>query len=483
MAAERPICVLVGALGGQGGGVLADWLVEAAHAAGYPAQATSIPGVAQRTGATTYYLEVYPEREPPREPVFSLFPSAGDVDLVAAMEPTEGGRALGRGFITDRTVVVTTARRVYSTAEKMIAGDGTVDPQSILGAMEAAAKRLIRLDGAQQNHAVNALVLGAIAGSGVLPLSADDFTRAIEARGVAAAANIAAFNAGMTACRAPETRTDGEVGLEYQAPPPGFAADVAALPQELQAIVGHGVARLVDYQGPRYARRYLARLVPVVDFDRATEGEGYRLSLEVAKRLAAWMSYEDVIRVAQLKTRPGRLARIRTEVGARPDEPLRLVDFLKPGRREIKAILPPALAGLLGESRAGQPAGRPLRLHTAAPWGYGLMRLLALLRPLRPASSGFAREQALIDRWLACVTRAAGHDYVLACKVAEVAVWARGYGEVRERGFCWLNELFRDWDTCLEAQPHALAERVESALHAARSDPEAACRAPAQQIR
>ena len=56
MVADRPICILLGALGGQGGGVLADWLVEAAHHSGYPAQATSTPGVAQRTGATTYYF-------------------------------------------------------------------------------------------------------------------------------------------------------------------------------------------------------------------------------------------------------------------------------------------------------------------------------------------------------------------------------------------------------------------------------------------
>ncbi|HYS14464.1 MAG TPA: indolepyruvate oxidoreductase, partial [Burkholderiaceae bacterium] len=52
----QPITLLVCALGGEGGGVLAEWLVETATHAGYPAQSTSIPGVAQRTGATTYYI-------------------------------------------------------------------------------------------------------------------------------------------------------------------------------------------------------------------------------------------------------------------------------------------------------------------------------------------------------------------------------------------------------------------------------------------
>jgi len=49
----RPLSILIGALGGEGGGVLAEWLVAVATKAGYVAQSTSIPGVAQRTGATT----------------------------------------------------------------------------------------------------------------------------------------------------------------------------------------------------------------------------------------------------------------------------------------------------------------------------------------------------------------------------------------------------------------------------------------------
>jgi len=52
MASRRPVSILIAALGGQGGGVLTEWIVGAAAHAGYPAQATSIPGVAQRTGAT-----------------------------------------------------------------------------------------------------------------------------------------------------------------------------------------------------------------------------------------------------------------------------------------------------------------------------------------------------------------------------------------------------------------------------------------------
>jgi indolepyruvate ferredoxin oxidoreductase beta subunit len=49
----RPITILIAAMGGEGGGVLTSWIVNTARKAGYPVQATSIPGVAQRTGATT----------------------------------------------------------------------------------------------------------------------------------------------------------------------------------------------------------------------------------------------------------------------------------------------------------------------------------------------------------------------------------------------------------------------------------------------
>ena len=75
---ERATTLLIGALGGEGGGLLADWVVGAARAAGFPVQSTSIPGVAQRTGATTYYVEVYPVALAAlggREPVMSLYPA------------------------------------------------------------------------------------------------------------------------------------------------------------------------------------------------------------------------------------------------------------------------------------------------------------------------------------------------------------------------------------------------------------------------
>src|SRR6185436_6069942 len=106
---DRPITILIAALGGEGGGVMADWLIDAAAACGFPAQSTSIPGVAQRTGATTYYLEIFPARESElggRSPVLSLTPSPGNVDVMVASELIEAGRAMQNGYVSpERTTL------------------------------------------------------------------------------------------------------------------------------------------------------------------------------------------------------------------------------------------------------------------------------------------------------------------------------------------------------------------------------------------
>src|SRR6202035_4726500 len=104
----RPLTVLIAALGGEGGGVLTDWIVAAAESQNFPVQSTSIPGVAQRTGATTYHIEMVPTPPLPpparggglgrgRRPVLGLAPGVGDVDLVVASELMEAGRAIASG--------------------------------------------------------------------------------------------------------------------------------------------------------------------------------------------------------------------------------------------------------------------------------------------------------------------------------------------------------------------------------------------------
>ncbi|MGB8181526.1 MAG: 2-oxoacid:acceptor oxidoreductase family protein, partial [Stellaceae bacterium] len=116
MTAEvRPLSILIAALGGEGGGVLSQWIVAAAARCGFPAQGTSIPGVAQRTGATTYYLEIMPVPASElggKRLVMALMPGIGDLDLLLATELAEAVRQIALGFVTpDRTHVVASLAR------------------------------------------------------------------------------------------------------------------------------------------------------------------------------------------------------------------------------------------------------------------------------------------------------------------------------------------------------------------------------------
>ena len=128
----RPLTILIAALGGEGGGVLTDWIVAAAESQNFPVQSTSIPGVAQRTGATTYHIELVPtsvSKSDKRRPILALAPGIGDVDLVVASELMEAGRAIAGGFVTpNRTTTIASTSRSYLVVEKMAMGDGRYRP-------------------------------------------------------------------------------------------------------------------------------------------------------------------------------------------------------------------------------------------------------------------------------------------------------------------------------------------------------------------
>jgi len=201
---DRPITILIAALGGEGGGVMADWLMEAATASDLPAQATSIPGVAQRTGATTYYLEIYPMRRADlggREPVMSLTPSPGNVDVMVASELIEAGRAMTNGFVSpERTTLIASTHRIYATVEKMQMADGRFEDDKVLEAGKQLAKRAVMFDmrklAQESGTVINAVLFGAMAGSGVLPLRREACEAAIKKGGRGAEASLRGFTAG-----------------------------------------------------------------------------------------------------------------------------------------------------------------------------------------------------------------------------------------------------------------------------------------------
>ena len=161
--------IAVVAVGGQGGGVLSSWIAELANRGGYAAQMTSVAGVAQRTGATIYYLEMAPVAE--RRPVFALTPTPGDVDIVIAAELMEAGRAVVRQFVTvDRTTLIASAHRVLAVNEKQVPGDGRAPRAMVLDEIKAAAFKTVCFDmqalADDAGTMISASLFGALAKSG-----------------------------------------------------------------------------------------------------------------------------------------------------------------------------------------------------------------------------------------------------------------------------------------------------------------------------
>src|ERR1700684_2681152 len=143
---DKPISLAVLAMGGQGGGVLTAWIAALAESSGWCAQTSSVPGVAQRTGATIYYIEMLPAKDG-RAPVLSLMPSPGDVDIVLAAELMEAGRSMLRGLVTpDKTVLIAAAHRSFAVAEKEKPGYGIGDPLVVTDAAGVPAKRTLSFD-------------------------------------------------------------------------------------------------------------------------------------------------------------------------------------------------------------------------------------------------------------------------------------------------------------------------------------------------
>ncbi len=399
--------------------------------------------------------------------------------------PMEAARALEQGFVTDRTTVITVCDRVYAIGEKIVAGDGTVDAAGAIEAMTRTAKRVIALDLARVATGTgsrgNAEMFGAIIGSGILPLTAEICRRAIEDAGISVASNLAGFAAGVEAANTapPVPEPPRETGPVLNPVPETFSRALTTLPAVLRALTGHALARLTDYQDQGYAALFLKRLEAILAADRKAGGDarGYALSLEAARRLAAWMSFEDAIRVAELKTSPGRLARICAEFGAGENEPLHVTDFLSPRREDLVDLLPPTLARLAPSAPATARArGFSLHYPTSTPLGFAAMKAVAALKRWRPRTRRYAREHAAIEAWLAAIAAAAGSgDYALACRVAGLAAWARGYGDVRAAGAARLAAVVDDFTTRLAEDRNALVADVAAALADARDNPDGHC--------
>ena len=553
MSRREPLALLIAALGGQGGGVLADWIVRAARTDGWLAQATSTPGVSQRTGATTYYVELAAPPTatsvacPPAAPaaarvpaapptcVLGLAPVPGRVDVLVCAELLEAARMLERGMSTpSRTTIVASTHRVLTTREKMGGEQACFDGAAIIDAAVALSRHAVLLDlealRATHGSAIGAVLFGALIGSGALPIGRAACEDAIRASGKGVEASLAGFDAAFTLARSssPHMRDtgvaagsrDGEAapmrraapagraqvvagGRSLQSLPAAIAQRIAGLPERIRGIADAGSRALIEYQDTRYAARYLDRVERVAALETAARSGGAHdgthdgVAREAARHLALWMRYDDLIRVAALKSRASRFAAIRNDVDAADEAIVRVYDFFAPSARELAAILPRPLGAWLerrviaagsraASAKAGarriRPAGR-MTLQSSSITGVLALRLAAALRPLRPHSLRFAREQQAIDEWLAAIHQALSSDSAArraaAIDLARLPRLVRGYGDTHAGGCASFDRILAAYRERCAVDPEGAGVALRSGVTAALSAPGCAAPAPA----
>ena len=518
--AKAPLRILICALGGEGGGVLVNWIVAAARAAGYGVQATSVPGVAQRTGSTSYYVEI---AEGGAAPVFSLVPMPGRVDVVLASELVEAARVMEGGFVSPGlTTLIASTSRVYSTAEKIAMGDGRFDEEAIRTAAGTLAKSVHLLDlqalATQHGTFVSATLFGALAGSGALPWPVE-ISRGVLGTGSSAEASLGGMEAAMAAVGAgrggmgeggadeddggtgeseaesgaplPDAllrgmpgaesteglsgtegaeglsgtegaerlpgveSTEGLSGTEGAEGLPGTegaerlprsegteglsgAEGTEGLPASLAEVIGYGRARVLDFQDERYAALYAERVGTLLAGADLRDPQALHAVTEASRRLALWMAYEDVARVADLKTRHERFRRIRSESRMQPSQILHVTEYLKPRAEEVADVMPVGIGKrIMARVEAGK--GLPLLGHginvrsNGAP-GYWMLRFVASLKRIRRRSLRYHREQQSIEEWLRAFTVALPASAAFACALAELPRLRKGYSDTMQRG-------------------------------------------------
>tara|TARA_R110002124_G_scaffold270552_1_gene439077 strand:+ start:7190 stop:8764 length:1575 start_codon:yes stop_codon:yes gene_type:complete len=446
---EQIITLAALAVGGQGGGVLTNWIVDVAQLNGYRAQSTSVAGVAQRTGATIYYVEMC--KDTGRMPVFSLSPSIGDVDILIASELMEGGRAVTRGFVTPgRTTMITSTHRIAAVSEKVTPGDGRANSAEVLDALKAAADHLVAFDmeaiAKQAGSMISSSLLGALAGSGSLPFPRESYETVIKASGRGVEASLQSFG------DAYDVAQGVKEGPIFEAPvvPPALALHVpeklkskwasletrlSALPVEVQEMATLGLRKTVDYQDTAYGSDYLSMIEQILPHDAAP----YEMTIAAAKYCSRALCYDDILRVADIKTRATRLQRVKDEVVVSDEQVLMLTEYFHPRFEELTTTMP-RIFGQWLQKRKGFEAfyakhfDKGRRIRTDSLSGFLMLWTVSALRPMRRKLLRHDSEMLHVDAWYKTCLRLAKVDPTLAAETLANYRLIKGYSDTHTRG-------------------------------------------------
>jgi indolepyruvate ferredoxin oxidoreductase beta subunit len=454
--------------------------------------------------------------------VFSLNPVPGALDALVSSELLETTRQIGNGMATaERTRVITSSARTFTTMERMQLGDGRIDSERLLGVVQAHSRahnvfnmgQLAR----EAGTIVSAVMLGAVAGSGLFPFKRSDYEAVVSDGGGTSAASLRGFGKAFELVSTTNGHADAsgpshnvvQNGLQNSlqtahpsAVPAASAAQLAIVTQALQntelltpmskelqpdlaqkfpstvhEMLALGHARMLEYQGAAYAQLYVDRLQKVLQAEQTADPQStknYATTREMARWLALWMAFDDIVRVAVLKSRASRWQRVVGEVKAKDDDLLKVYDHFKPGVPEFAALLPAPLAHKLTAwdrrriLKGKTPWALPLKVGTHSIIGMLSLRTLASLKWLRVRGSRYATEQNMIEQWLQGVVQGTQRHWQLGHEIALCGRLIKGYGSTNERGKDNLLHVLNHLAQGADAQQAASA--VKAARTAALAD-------------
>lgn len=455
------IKILIPAVGGQGGGVLTEWIYQALLLESYEVQTISLPGLAQRTGSTVYYIEAYPA-EVSNKIIFSQYPVPGDINIIVAQEFLELGRVLEQGYGSNKTTIVSSTHRVYSTLEKLPISGGIYSDEKLSAIARQFSSKFIGINSleiARTNGlgdlAINAILLGVLSASNTIPISKDSFIKSIENANVAVESNLNAFDVGYeyfikSDISAKELKSDSENFGAYSISDKDneklyelFKNLEGVYPSYLNSLLKEALVRLSDYQDVEYATKYLGLINEIKSIEKKNSEKEFKLLEIVIKNLALMMSYEDGIRVSELKVRSSRFARIEEEMSIKGNQVYSVRDYLKPDAEEIYGLLPNILVRPVVRFMDSDIFKRIWKKDKLLTLGqtprtnsfFGYLRLWTLSRFkfIRPYSYRYKNEHLIIKKYIESIEKYGNSDYELGCIVAKSGSIIKGYGKVRRR--------------------------------------------------
>lgn len=206
----------------------------------------------------------------------------------------------------------------------------------------------------------------------------------------------------------------------------------AGLPESVVTVASDAIHLLIEYQGTAYAKLYVDRLRRFV----GKRGVDEAMLLRIAQLMAMRMSYEDGIRIAQLKL---------LELEAYPDTP-RADDVRKLRLDELVEALPAVVAEpVLDVLNWLGWVHKRVSIHFSNANRFNIRRLKieASLRRWRRYSIRYAKERDWVERWLHMVDRALTKQPQAAAAVVDTATMVQGYGDAYRYGLA-------DWHAIID---------------------------------